>query len=78
MQYNELKDDPDAMVYWQAMYNIDYKFIAIPLMFIFLRIWTLIESILIVYCQIPTDNIPPWLLKALLYLGVSVVSIIVC
>ena len=68
LQYNELKDDADAMEYWQAMYNIDYKFIAIPLMFIFLRIWTVILNILIIYIQI---TVSPVILKALLYMGVS-------
>ena len=71
MQYEELKNDADAKVYLQAMYNIDYKFIVIPLMFIFLRIWSLITDTLLIYIQIPSDEIPQWIMKALLYMGVS-------
>lgn len=73
LQYHELKQlsAADGSMYWKMMYNIDYKFIMIPVMFIFLRLWTLVINILIVYLRIPQTNISPNLLEALFYLAVS-------
>ena len=70
-QYHQVKENTDSKLFWQAMHNIDYKFILIPVMFIFLRIWTLVLNMLEIYLQIPPEDIVPWAMKALLYLSVS-------
>ena len=55
------------------MHNIDYKFILIPVMFIFLRIWSLIINILLDYCRV---QVPETALKALLYMAVSLLLVL--
>ena len=63
-----------ARGFWQAMDNIDYKFILIPLMFIFLRIWSIIIHILLVYIQVPPKSVPSWILQLLVYFSVSYIA----
>lgn len=70
-QYHQVKNNTDSKLFWQAMHNIDYKFILIPVMFIFLRVWTLVLNLLEIYLQIRPRNIVPWAMNALLYLSVS-------
>lgn len=67
----EEEDDISARGFWQAMDNIDYKFILIPLMFILLRIWSIIIHILLVYIQLPPESVPSWILQTLVYFSVS-------
>ena len=51
-----LKTDKHTEDYWEVMNNIDYKFAAIPVAFILIRIWSLTSDILYVYMgKSPTD-----------------------
>ena len=56
------------------LYLIDFKFTAIPLVFILLRIWTLIISIVYDYAHVSEDKIPNWVEYILLYLSVSFIN----
>lgn len=53
-----------------ALHSIDYKFLLIPLIFIFLRLWSFIEDVLYVY--IGVHHVPEALAVLLTLLGVSV------
>ena len=59
---------------WEASKKyVDYKFILIPVIFVLLRMWTEISTILVEYAKLDDQNyhelsIP---LKILIYLGVS-------
>ena len=73
-QYHQVKENTDSKLFWEAMHNIDYKFILIPVMFIFLRVWSLIISILLDYCRV---KVPATALKALVYMAVSLLLCII-
>ncbi|XP_019852969.1 PREDICTED: probable G-protein coupled receptor 157 [Amphimedon queenslandica] len=38
---------------WTAVHNVDFKFILVPITFIFLRIWTCILTVFLVYIGLP-------------------------
>ena len=68
-----LKTDKHAEDYWEVMNNIDYKFAAIPIAFILIRIWSLISDILYVYVQLSPNKLlkhkgTVWLVYTLMYL----------
>ncbi len=66
-QFHRVKENTGSKLFWQTMHNMDYKFILIPVMFIFLRVWSLIISILLDYVRV---EVPPATLLALIYLAV--------
>ena len=49
MQLKKSKSFCSSKRFWQALQNIDYKFLMIPVAFIVLRVWTCIASILFDY-----------------------------
>ena len=51
--------------------SIDLKLTAIPLVFILLRMWSLIISIVYDYVHVNEKMIPSWVEYVLLYLSVS-------
>ena len=51
--------------------SIDFKLTAIPLVFILLRMWSLIISIVYDYVHVNENMIPSWVEYILLYLSVS-------
>ena len=53
-----------------ALHSIDYKFLLIPLFFVFLRLWSFIEDILYVFVGV--HNLWEPLAVSLTLLGVSV------
>lgn len=52
-----------------ALHSIDYKFLLIPLLFVFLRLWSFVEDILYVYLGV--RDVPEAPAVALKLLGVS-------
>ena len=62
--------------FWSSLHHVDYKFVIIPIVFVFLRIWTGIMNILYLYIQL--DGVPPRLNQALLYLSVSNNDLLIC
>ncbi len=75
-QFRGLKENTDCKLFWQTMHNMDYKFILIPVMFIFLRIWTVILNVIEIYFKIRPEFVVPWVMNVLLYLSVSTLTII--
>lgn len=63
-----LKTDKHAEDYWEVMNNIDYKFAAIPIAFILIRIWSLCSDIIYVYVGLSPKHLPPSLVYILMYL----------
>lgn len=58
--------------YWEAVVNkVDYKFLLIPIVFVLLRIWTIIVNIVYIYAQVEPSDLPTWLDKTLVYMAVS-------
>ena len=60
--------------FWSSLHHVDYKFVLIPVVFVFLRIWTGIMNILYLYIrvdEVATYTLPQWINQALLYLSVS-------
>lgn len=57
--------------FWSSMNYVDYKFVLIPVIFVLLRVWTFILTVLLEYAKIDEDQIPTPVLKTLLYLSVS-------
>ena len=72
LQFRGSKEYTTSKTLRRAVHNVDYKFIAIPLVFIILRMWTCIQGIVIVYVNMKT--IPHWLASVLLYLSVGVIK----
>ena len=70
----EVKNYITPKKFWSSLHHVDYKFVIIPVVFVFLRIWTGIMNILYLYINI--DELPPQLNQALLYLSVSSPTII--
>ena len=62
-----------ASKFWTAVHKVDYKFLLIPLAFIFLRIWTCIMTIISDYMDMNIHNEVHGsnLIKAVYYLSVS-------
>ena len=54
--------------------SIDFKLTAIPLVFVLLRIWSLIISIVYDYVHVNESNIPKWVEYVLVYLSVSFIK----
>ena len=54
--------------FWSSLNHVDYKFVIIPVVFVFLRIWTEIVVILYIYVKI---GLPTGANLALFYLAVS-------
>ena len=70
----EVKNYITPKKFWSSLHHVDYKFVIIPVVFVFLRIWTGIMNILYLYIKIdekPTLHVPQELNQALLYLSVS-------
>ena len=65
----EVKNYITPKRFWSSLHHVDYKFVIIPVVFIFLRIWSGIMNILYLYARIET--LPKELNQALLYLSVS-------
>jgi hypothetical protein len=64
-----LKTDKHAEDYWEVMNNIDYKFAAIPIAFILIRIWSLCSDLIYVYARLSPQDLPrSWLVYVLMYL----------
>lgn len=58
--------------YWkQALQFLDAKFLLIPIMFILLRMWTCILSIMFIYVQVLPGQVPSEISQPLIYLSVS-------
>ena len=60
-----------AEKFWSSLSHVDYKFVIIPVVFVFLRIWTEIVNILYLYIRIDVKKLPTQVDLALLYLSVS-------
>lgn len=63
--------------FWSSLHHVDYKFVIIPVVFIFLRIWSAIMNILYLYARIDSDALSNELSLALLYLSVSKFNILI-
>ena len=59
--------------FWSHLHHVDYKLLLIPVVFVFLRIWSVIQSILYDYIGLHVAQVNPHLIQALLYLSVSTV-----
>ena len=57
--------------FWSSLHHVDYKFLIIPVVFVFLRVWSIILSILYDYIQLDVNQVPSNVNLALLYLSVS-------
>lgn len=58
-----------------ALHSIDYKFLLLPLVFIFLRFWSFIDDVLHIFAGIST--LPQGFTLVLIVLGVSIVTVTV-
>ena len=69
----EVKNYITPKRFWSSLHHVDYKFVIIPVVFVFLRIWTGIMNILYLYIQLDHEvaTLPQRLNQALLYLSVS-------
>ena len=64
-----LKTNKHTEDYWEVMNNIDYKFAAIPIAFVLIRIWSLVSDIIYVYASVSPKSLPrSWLAYALMYM----------
>ena len=61
-------DDPRTKSRLQV---IDHKFTAIPLIFVLLRIGSVLVSVLFEYSKINEAGLPKWVAEILLYISVS-------
>ena len=77
-QVKEMENHFNAKRFWSSLNHVDYKFVIIPVVFVFLRIWTEIMNILFLYVQISYDTLPESVTLALLYLSVCCNVLIVC
>ena len=57
--------------FWSSLHQMNDKFLVIPVVFIFLRVWTGIVNILYLYARLDTAALSEELNLALLYLSVS-------
>ena len=73
LQVNAIKDYITPDKFWSSLHHVDYKFLIIPVVFVFLRVWSAILSILYDYIQLDVSHVPKSLNMVLLYLSVSVV-----
>ena len=74
VQIKETKDYITPKRFWSSLHHVDYKFVIIPVVFVFLRIWTSIMNILYLYVrvdEVTPHSLPQWLNQTLLYLSVS-------
>lgn len=71
---NDISSNTKFRATW---YFIDFKLMAIPLVFILLRIWSLIISIVYDYAHVNERNIPNWIEYILVCLSVSLSSNVV-
>ena len=69
-QVNAIKEYVTPEKFWSSLHHIDYKFLIIPVVFVFLRIWSAILGILYDYMQLEVSQVPKSLNLALLYLSV--------
>lgn len=67
--------DMTARKFWASMNFVDYKFILIPVLFVLLRMWTCILTILTEYANIDLVMEAPVINTILEYLTVSIVSV---
>lgn len=49
---------------------VDYKFILIPIIFVLLRMWSCIVTIILEYANIKEKNVPQVVVQILIYLAV--------
>ena len=70
-QMKEVKDYITPKKFWSSLHHVDYKFLIIPVVFVFLRVWTGIMNILYLYLRLDTAALSKELNLALLYLSVS-------
>lgn len=57
--------------FWSSLNHVDYKFVIIPIVFVFLRIWSEIVVILYIYVKIGFKTLSKEVNLALFYLAVS-------
>ena len=75
VQIKEVKNYITPKRFWSSLHHVDYKFVIIPVVFVFLRIWTGIMNILYLYIRVDeVATLPQRLNQALLYLSVSDIS----
>ena len=60
--------------FWSSLHHVDYKFLIIPVVFVFLRVWTEILSVLYDYIKLKPEQLPNGLNGFLFYLSVSSLS----
>ena len=63
--------------FWSSLHHVDYKFLIIPVVFVFLRVWTEILSILYDYIKIAPERVPTGINLLLYYLAVSAITVCV-
>ena len=70
LQVRDVEEYKSPRQFWSSLHHVEYKFLVIPLVFLFLRVWSLILSILYDYLELDVDQVPSQLNLALLYLSV--------
>ena len=70
MQVKEVEEYISSKRFWSSLHHVDYKFLIIPVVFVFLRVWSIILSVLYDYLQMDVDQVPYQFNLALLYLSV--------
>ena len=70
-QMKELEANGTEEKMWSSLNHVDYKLVIIPIVFVFLRIWSEIVIILYIYVKIGFKTLPTEVNLALFYLAVS-------
>ena len=71
----EVEQHITSKKFWSYLHHVDYKFLFIPIVFIFLRIWSVIQGIIFDYAQLHVDKVPLPVTQALFYLSVRALLI---
>ena len=71
LQYEQLKHSVPKERLKSALQAVDTKFTLIPVIFLWLRIWTVVLTVIYDYAQIPDKSIPQGVAETLIYLSVS-------
>ena len=70
VQVEEVEQHITSKKFWSYLHHVDYKFLFIPIVFIFLRIWSVIQAFIFDYAQLHVDEVNPRFTQALFYLSV--------
>lgn len=76
VQVEEVEQHISSKKLWSYLHHVDYKFLFIPIVFVFLRIWSVIQGIIFDYVQLRVteyEKVHPHFttaVTALLYLSV--------